>query len=108
MCQRCEGKMPEATDRCSPHEVISLKLFSAATGDVVVVTAKIGNCVAPKGYDNAELEAPSGGNIELDPAQHTAFERTKKLTYGPVYVRATGNLRLQMPLRSQPSNGRES
>ena len=57
---------------------------------------------------NAELETLSAGNIELDPAQHTAFARTKKLTYGPVYVRATGNLRLQMPLRSQPSNGRES
>jgi RNA polymerase sigma-70 factor (ECF subfamily) len=41
-----EGSMPEATSRCSSHEEINLKLLSAATDEVLVVTAKLGNCAA--------------------------------------------------------------
>jgi len=41
-----DSKRRGAIDMCSPHDEISKKLLDAATDEVLVVTAKLGNCDA--------------------------------------------------------------
>jgi RNA polymerase sigma-70 factor (ECF subfamily) len=41
-----EGNMREASDTCSSHDEISMKLLGAATDEVLVAMAKLGHCAA--------------------------------------------------------------
>jgi RNA polymerase sigma-70 factor (ECF subfamily) len=41
-----EGNMREASDTCSSHDEISMTLLTAATDEVLVGMAKLGNCAA--------------------------------------------------------------
>ena len=41
-----EGNRRETTDMCSPHDEISTKLLAAATDEVLVAAAKLGDCAA--------------------------------------------------------------
>ena len=78
------------------------------TKDIVTRRLSPVSRVEHSALHTAEIEMLSGGSIEPNPSRLSAFARTKELTCWPDYVRATGNLRLHMALRSQSSNGRES
>jgi len=41
-----EGNMREISDKCSSHDEITMKLVAAATDEVLVGMAKLGNCAA--------------------------------------------------------------